>query len=56
MTYSLGNLGTSASATTICLRQSYMLVDQENTNVLPLSCEAIESFFNGCVLGLAVDD
>lgn len=37
-------------------KESHMLVDQQNTNILPLSCEPVESFFDGCVIRLAVDD
>lgn len=48
--------GTSALLPTYVEDKSYMLIDQENPNVLPLSCEPIESFFDGCVVGLAVDD
>jgi hypothetical protein len=55
VTYSLSNLEPSAYATAI-QEEPYMLVDQENTNILPLSGEPVESFFDGRVFGLAVDD
>jgi ABC-type uncharacterized transport system substrate-binding protein len=32
-----------------------MLVDQKNSNILPLICESLESLFNGCIVGLAVN-
>jgi len=33
-----------------------MLIDQENSNILPLSCESVESFFDSRIIRLAVND
>jgi hypothetical protein len=33
-----------------------MLIDQQNTNILPLSCESVESFFDGGIIRLAIHD
>jgi hypothetical protein len=33
-----------------------VLVDQQNRNIFPLGCEFVECGFDGCVLGLVVDD
>lgn len=33
-----------------------MLIDQKNANILSLGGEFVESLFNSCVVGLAVDD
>lgn len=36
--------------------KSYMLVYEQNANVLPLRCEFLECFFDSCVIRLAVDN
>jgi hypothetical protein len=33
-----------------------MLVDQEDSNILSLCCEHLESFLDGCIVRLAVDN
>jgi hypothetical protein len=35
-------------------QRSYMLVDQENPNILPLGCESFKCFLNSCIVGLAI--
>ena len=35
-------------------QSSYMLVDQENANILPLRCESFKCFLNSCIVGLAI--
>jgi hypothetical protein len=35
---------------------SYMLIDQEDPNVLPLCCEPLESLFDGCIVSLVIDN
>ena len=35
-------------------QRSYMLIDQENADILPLRCESFKCFLNGCIVGLAV--
>lgn len=33
-----------------------MLIDQQNSNILPLTCESLECFFDSRIVRLAVDD
>jgi hypothetical protein len=37
-------------------QNSYMLIDQENADILPLRCESFKCFLNSCIVGLAIHD
>jgi hypothetical protein len=37
-------------------KQTDMLIDQDDTDVFPLLCKALERRFDGCSFCLAVDD
>jgi len=35
-------------------RSSYMLINQEDADILPLRCESFKCFLNSCIVGLAI--
>jgi hypothetical protein len=37
-------------------QRSYMLIDQENADILPLRCESFKCFLNSCIIRLAIHD
>lgn len=47
-----------SSYTTLALNECwpYMLVYQYNSDVLAVFCESVECGFDGCILGLVVDN